>query len=144
MLIDLSYQETDDYLSVSIIGEWTSDDTTRVIDEIAREARARHHTRIFIDARLLSKSRNDYDRYIAGEHIAKAWRHLKVAILARAEMINKFTENTAVNRGADIIVLSDIHQALSWLMEGKEDDMIKVPDRQQAGPVQAGAKRHGR
>jgi len=40
---------------------------------------------------------------------------LKVAVVYRAELINKFFENVAVNRGANLVVLSDRASALRGL-----------------------------
>ena len=38
------------------------------------------------------------------------------SVLYPAELIDKFQENVAVNRGANIIVLSDVSEAINWLM----------------------------
>ena len=64
---------------------------------------------------------NGSQRFIVEEKMARAWRGLKVAILVREGRINRFMENTAVNRGASILVAYDPDKALKWIMNSPAD-----------------------
>lgn len=58
---------------------------------------------------------------MTGEYLAKVFHPLfKVAAFANPVYIIKFTENTAVNRGAIFQVFSDEQSAIQWLMEGAD------------------------
>lgn len=76
------------------------------------------NTLILIDAFGLSAPKREFDRFLVGEAIAELLpQPMKVAALSRAELINKFAENTAVNRGARFLVCSNEDEALQWLLE---------------------------
>jgi hypothetical protein len=115
--LDLSFKEGDGHLIVRVAGEGTPDSVKLAIKDIAHAAQQRGFTRVLVDARNLSAPKTGFYRFLAGEEIARVWRDLKAAILYPEELIDKFTENTAVNRGAVVIVLSDLDEALRWLMD---------------------------
>ena len=118
MKLDLAFREADGYLLVQVEGEWTPEAVQQGIEEVAQAAEERGHDRVLLDIRNMSGPKTDLHRFLAGEHAAKAWGHplrLKVAAVYKEELIDKFTENVAVNRGANIIVLSDIDEAIEWL-----------------------------
>ena len=71
-----------------------------------------------MDILQLSIPRAELDRFFAGQHIAEVWRPpLKVAAVMLPEGITRFAENTAVNRGANFIVMADAAEAVEWLLE---------------------------
>jgi hypothetical protein len=48
--------------------------------------------------------------------VAAVLRHrIRLAVVARADYIDKFGENTAVNRGARMAVMSSEEHARAWL-----------------------------
>ncbi len=57
------------------------------------------------------------DRFYMGEYIASALRGIKIAIVYRKVYANKFFEDAAVNRGANVRVFPDKQTALQWLLE---------------------------
>jgi len=58
------------------------------------------------------------DRFFLGETIAKLLgSKIKLAIVWPGEHINKFTENVAVNRGTQLLIVGDIETAKEWLLK---------------------------
>ena len=115
--IGFVYEQLDNYLLSRIEGLWTRIEAERVIEEISRLAAKHGYRCVLVDARKLSAPQMELDRYLAGKHIAQEWRGLKCAIVYPENLINKFTENTAVNRGAHLNIVSDFEDALTWLMD---------------------------
>jgi hypothetical protein len=115
MSIKLSYQEKLGYLVLKASGQWDSDSIPQG-EALRAVAQERDHTRVFIDARELSQPTKEMDRFFVGELAAQHWQGLKVAVLARPEILDRFAENTVVNRGAYFAVFSDEDAALEWLI----------------------------
>lgn len=58
----------------------------------------------------------DIDRFYIGEAAAKVFEQkIKLAIVWHKQLINKFCENVAVNRGARLKVFDDVDAAKNWL-----------------------------
>jgi hypothetical protein len=56
------------------------------------------------------------ERYFIGEEIANIVSYkLSVAVVAPEEIITKFIETVATNRGINILVVSDLETAADWL-----------------------------
>lgn len=116
MALKLTHEQRENYLFVRMDGEWTEQDIRQAIDDIAELAQTRARTRVLIDALNVSAPKTEFNRYLAGEHIAEMWRRLQVAVAYPGEFITGFTEVTATNRGAHMAVFSDLASAESWLM----------------------------
>ena len=114
--LTLVHEVLDNYLLCRAAGQWTRDEAERIIEEIAELATNQGYDRVLVDAQKLSAPQMELDRYLAGKHIAMEWHRLKVAIIYPQDQINKFTENTAVNRGALLIVVSEFGDAENWLL----------------------------
>ena len=118
MGFDLLYKETDGYLLVSVAGKWMPDAAEDAVARINDEAQDRGYDKVLVDAREVGAPQSEFYRFLAGEDIAKTGgSRLRVAILFRPQLIIKFLENTAVNRGARVFVLSDFDEAVNWLVE---------------------------
>ncbi len=75
-------------------------------------------SRILINARQVNRPMVGLDRFWMGEYIAELFGpRYRIAVLYVKEFINKFAENVAVNRGADLLVTHDDAEALEWLMK---------------------------
>lgn len=73
---------------------------TQVIDEVRCEATKREVWRLLLDLTQWARPKSEIIRYCAGEHLAKTLHApFKVAAFANPGDINKFGEDTAVNRG---------------------------------------------
>jgi hypothetical protein len=120
------------YLLVKVLVPWTERNAKRVIDEAQDEATKRGHVRLLFDLSNWSAPDREYTRFSSGLHLAKVLgRPFKLAAFGPSEAINKFGENTAVNRGAHFRIFSDQQSALHWLME----------DTRQTAPEDASAAR---
>ena len=57
------------------------------------------------------------DRYFIGEKIGLVLRNrIKVAVVWPEKSIDKFAETVALNRGGNMLVLSDYVEAVKWLL----------------------------
>ncbi|MCI0555626.1 MAG: hypothetical protein L0287_32170, partial [Anaerolineae bacterium] len=90
------------------------------IREIDEQCRKENLNKVLVDLRKMEGDPSILDRYQIGVEIANVWGpRYRVAGVAKAEMINKMIENTAVNRGARLLATSDIELAMEWLGIGK-------------------------
>ena len=111
-----AYREAEGCLIVNVSGAWDADAARKRLEAVRKQADERGLTRILLDTRGLLPPASETTRFMTGEHIARIFRPpLRVAALARPEMINRFVENTAWNRGAIFAVFSDEAEALEWL-----------------------------
>lgn len=119
MAIQITFQRCDGYLRVRVSGEFPTLNFREVATSILQEAVHSGDTRVLIDAYGVSAPKSLVDRFDAGATIAEVFRdRIKLAILYPPAMINKLGEDTAVNRGADVLVVGDEKVALEWLLRG--------------------------
>lgn len=116
MALKLTHERLENYLFVRVEGEWTEKAIQQAIDDVAEVAQTHGHTRVLVDALNLSAPSTELKRYLAGEHIAKTWRGLQVAVAYPKELDTGFTQVTAANRGAQMAVFWDLESAERWLM----------------------------
>ncbi|MCO6431589.1 MAG: STAS/SEC14 domain-containing protein [Deltaproteobacteria bacterium] len=118
-MICVNYVEDPDYFLIILRGDFDLQGITALLPELLERALRSRSCRVLVDAYKLSAPREEADRFRLGEKIAEAVRgRFKVAVLSRFEHINKFMEDTAVNRGATIFVTNDKDEALEWLLGG--------------------------
>lgn len=112
-----------EYLLVEPAGAYSLKYLLATIHEVAEHCRRENLTKVLIDLRAVEGSPNIFERYLLGLEIARKWgQTLKASILVRAEVANRMTENTAVNRGARIRVKTSLDEALQWLELKQERD----------------------
>jgi hypothetical protein len=69
-----------------------------------------------IDARDLQVNMDTLEMFQAGEDVVSVTsKGLRTAILAREDMLDRFFEDVAVNRGAIVKVFTDLETARDWL-----------------------------
>lgn len=118
MSIDVTFQEKNNYLSAVIDGEFDPTAVHEILIQIRDRAQQTGFNRILVDAFALSAPSTDFFRYLVGISVAELLpRPFKVAALYEAKLINKFAENTAVNRGANFQVCGNCDEALGWLLD---------------------------
>ena len=118
MGITVAFEGARGYLLARIKGEWTQPAMKKTIERIVETARQRKQTRVLVDARELSPPTSAFDRFVAGQQIAAQFHSPKrIAVVYPAQFTDSFAENTAVNRGANMIVLADFGEAEKWLLE---------------------------
>ena len=110
------------YLLVRVRGPYDPSIAREVLGTVKQQAQAGGFTRILIDGFEIGAPARELDRFLIGEALAELLPcPFKVAFLYKAEWINKFGENTAVNRGAAVLVCSTEAKALQWLLGGAEE-----------------------
>lgn len=118
MKFEASFHEGEGYLRATGRGDFDLATIRQKMQRVREEAERTGHTRILIDTREMTRIKSDMDRYLLGVDIARILcSPLKVAILVMPSQITGFTEDTAVNRGAHIRILSDYDAALQWLLD---------------------------
>ena len=106
------------YLFIKVTGSWTIETAKEVIEKSKNEATARGYNRILLDLREWLKPTDEIVRFLSGQYLAKTLRSpFKIAAYAAPKAINKFGENTAVNRGAYFRIFPDEDSAIIWLLE---------------------------
>jgi hypothetical protein len=104
------------YLSIKVDGDYSLSTGQAIIDRVLAESLKNKQDKILLDLRDLNGSIPGLDRYELGEYASSRWKQpLRVAIIGKAEEINKFFENVAVNRFVRTFVVTDFHAALDWL-----------------------------
>ncbi len=116
MSLLIEFKNNERYLFSKIGGEWTKENTYKMLDEIKIEADKKGFKLILINAIDLSLPDNEMTRYFTGEKIASTFLSYKIAICMRTERINKFAENVAVNRGATMLVCDTEKEGIDWLL----------------------------
>ncbi len=119
MEAEFAFEERGSYLFVRAWGPSDPESVRKGLIIIRDKAMETGLTRVLVDARGVDGPLREFDRFLIGEAVAELLRaRFKVAFLYRAENINKFAENTAVNRGANVLIVADEAQALDWLLRG--------------------------
>jgi hypothetical protein len=115
--MEISFQKEGNYLLVKAQGVLNPDTVREGLEDLRERAMQAGVTRILINAKEVIAPKIEFHRYLFGESMAKLLPPpLKVAVLYKAELITKFSENTAVNRGADLYICSNEIEALEWLL----------------------------
>jgi hypothetical protein len=105
-----------DYLLVEAGGTYSLKYMLATIHEVAEHCRRENLNKVLVDLRTMQGNPNIFERYLLGIEIVRAWgQGIRAAIVVRAEITNRMTENTAVNRGAQIRVKTSTAEALQWL-----------------------------
>jgi hypothetical protein len=114
-VINVQYQQMDEYLLVTTRGEYDVNFIEVQIPTLIDEAQTAKRTRILIDAMDIAPPKTEVDRFLVGQAFA-ALAPYRVAVVYPRQWINKLTENTAVNRGLTFLVSGDKEEALRWLL----------------------------
>ena len=124
-MITVSFTDKASHLVATCSGKWKPRAVIEIIRQLKTEVQQSGHTRILVDWRDVSAPRMEYHRFLAGTEVAKHFSPpFKIAAIAKTESINRFAEDAAVNRGADLFVSDEEEQVLQWLlkdMSGRAD-----------------------
>ncbi|MBN1433417.1 hypothetical protein JW921_01575 [Candidatus Fermentibacterales bacterium] len=78
--------------------------------------------KVLVDARNLETDFDTMELFRAGADVASLARNgIRVALLAREEMLDPFFEDVAVNRGGNVAIFTDDAEALAWLRGPQKD-----------------------
>ena len=112
-------EEKEHYLLVVVNGDYDVKPFKDLITDLVDWSKRTQKTRILINTLGVSMPKSEFDKFILGEEFAKiAKPPIKIAILSPPALINKFMEDTAVNRGSLLFACSDREEALRWLLSG--------------------------
>jgi len=115
--MDTTFAQESTHLAVTCRGEWTHASVVALVESIVEMAASSGHKRILVDWLEVSAPHSEFDRFQGGALVAELIRPpRKLAVVYRSELINKFAENAAVNRGADMLVCGTRDEALNWLL----------------------------
>ncbi len=112
----LSFEIFDEYIKFYLNGDSLFEDILDIITTIERISKENNRTKILINAVNIS-SPTQMERFRMGEIAAAVDKHKnRIALFTKPEIINKFFENVAVNRGVSITVVPGEQEALDWLL----------------------------
>jgi hypothetical protein len=115
-------RQKEGYLYIKAKGNYSLIAAKTVIDRVLAESLL-NYKNILLDITEVIGTIPDIDRFLLGEYASTCWKHpLRVALVGRAETINKYFENVAVNRFVWTIAVPDVPTALNWLIEKSVND----------------------
>jgi len=114
----VSHRTDAGYLRVTCRGDFPARPYHDLLATIRGAATEAGMSRILVDAVAVAAPSAEIDRFWFGSAIAELFHagDFKVALLVSFERIDKLGENTAVNRGARLLVTRDEAEALAWLV----------------------------
>jgi hypothetical protein len=118
MALEVSIHEEAGYLVVGVQGTFELGEMKKMIGTLMLASERRGYDRVLVDISKIEGPVKQFDRFLMGQHAASVWRPgLRVAVVYRAEDINRFAEGVATSRGADLRVVPDMESGLHWLLE---------------------------
>jgi len=111
-----TFQNKGNYLLVEFREPFSLEMMISAVHEALRQCEEQNLTKALADLRNMPGNPSMLDRHQIGIEIAKTWGpRIKAALILRPESLSHMTENTAVNRGANLLSTSDVAHALEWL-----------------------------
>ncbi len=125
----ISYEAHEQYLLVRISGPYDPVRGGTLMKSVRETALQGRFSRILLDVSTVPAPPSEIDRYQMGMVFADLFPPpFKIAVLFTA-VRDKFLENTAVIRGADMFVCADEAEAVTWLladMTDTETDTLRI------------------
>jgi hypothetical protein len=104
------------YLLFTVTGAYDFEDFRTIVQAARDECIRSGANQALVDIRIVTGDIPNLERYSLGVLFAQTWTgRLRAGILAPGDRINKFFENTAVNRYAQVIVHAEEAVVLEWL-----------------------------
>jgi len=119
MKSQLAIERKENFLYYTLSGEYDKNDFLSYPGKVAATCEKEQIFNVLINAlKVNGTNLPTMDRYFLGEAIAKLLGpKIKLAIVWPGEHINKFTENVAVNRGTQLLIVGDFETAKKWLLK---------------------------
>lgn len=107
----------EDYLILKITsGEWELGKLKQFVLDLKEELKTHNMNKALVDLRIFNYNPSDLQRHQLGLFIAEHLKHpIKISAVAKKRFINKFAEDTAVNRGVQLLATHDFDEAVKWL-----------------------------
>ncbi len=120
-----------DYLEVIFTGRRTYEEIANMLEIGVVKCQNATVRKILTDTSRAKGNWQEFDRFRIGEKIALHYPPpYKIAVIEKKEIINKFVENTAYNRGVDILITDDRKSSMDWLFKEKNNHTL-LPDEMQ-------------
>ncbi|MBV6399977.1 MAG: hypothetical protein CNIPEHKO_00258 [Anaerolineales bacterium] len=109
-------QNKGEYLLVEINEPYSLEMINSAIHEVTAYCKEHNLNKVLVDMRNMPGAPSILERHLHGIEVAKVWgARIKAALILRPESLSHMTENTAVNRGANLLSTSDVAHARKWL-----------------------------
>jgi len=109
----IEFVDHDKYLEVIYTGERTYEEVVDLIKVSYLKCSETKHSKILVNMHGAKGLWRQFDRFKVGEQVALLFRGTyRILIIDHKDLINKFVENTAANRGVNILV----EAYLDWLL----------------------------
>jgi hypothetical protein len=107
-------------LRFTLKGPGTYTNLLRAAAGIIDETKSREIWRVLCDATAITGPVGAFEKFEAGVELARgADPRMKMAVVARVEVIDYIFENVARNRGVSVAVFRDEGAAVQWLLSTK-------------------------
>jgi hypothetical protein len=116
--MEFAAQVHSDYLKVTVRGEFNLADGRNQVDELFRLCTQHALSKVLVDAIGLRNNVSIGSRFNLGEYLAASGSQpIRIAILTSTRIVHasKALENTANNRGAQVITTDSMEEALAFL-----------------------------
>ena len=103
------------YLRITAVGAFGTEPTKRLFDRVAADVKNYGASRVLIDAQGIVGSVSTMAHFELGAYAASRVR-VRAALVGRPDVIDRFGETVAINRGASARVFTDEVEARDWLL----------------------------
>jgi hypothetical protein len=118
--LEIDIAEEGGLLRFSLKGPATYANLLYAAGVVNAETKARRVWQVLCDARALTATPGAFEKFEAGVELARgADPRMKMAVVARVEVIDYIFENVARNRGVSVAVFRSESAALQWLQDDK-------------------------
>jgi hypothetical protein len=118
---DIGILEERGILRFTLRGPGTHAHLLHAVATIAGESASRGTWLVLCDASRVTPPPGAFERFEAGVELARAADpRMKLAVVARAEIVDYIFQNVARSRGASVAVFSSETAALRWLLGAKK------------------------
>lgn len=121
MSLSLQFEMHDDYLEARIAGVWQLDDVREAIEAVRSRGEESGFERLLVDMHRVTGRPPDLHRFEAAEATANAARaRFRVALIPPRDLLDRFFEDAARNRGAALYAERDRDAAVAWLLSDSD------------------------
>ena len=114
------YENRDSFLFVKITEPYSLKLALTLLQEFADVCKRGQWEKVLVDGLSLEGPISIWDRYQVGEEYVKVMgSKIKVALVARRDLIDLTMENVVVNRTGKLKVFHEVEPALKWLGIGE-------------------------
>jgi hypothetical protein len=118
--LEISVVEESGILRFILKGPGTYANLLHAAAMINTATKTREIWRVLCDARAITNPAGAFEKFEAGVELARgADRRMKMAVVARVEVIDYIFQNVARNRGVSVAVFRNENAALKWLTSTK-------------------------